>query len=71
MPNVVSRRTVTASDTPTHAEMVATLGGEDTGWTFTCQVPPVCHVNWFDSDWIKWIGDGWRRKPIFNEAIPF
>lgn len=66
MPAAVSHRTVTASDQPTHAEKMATLNGQDTGWDYYYQTPPVYHGNWSDSDILRWIGDNWFRKPNPN-----
>ncbi len=49
-------------DEPTHAEKLATLRGEETGWGYWISAPPVPTNLWSDEDWVRFIGTRWYRK---------
>jgi hypothetical protein len=49
-------------DQPTHDEKFRTLQGEETGWGYWFNTPPVQHATWTHEDWIKFIGDRWFRR---------
>lgn len=52
---------------PTEEEKIATLRGEETGWGYWMQVPPVSTHLWNNQDWIRFIGDKWFRKTNLKE----
>ena len=47
---------------PTPQEKIDTLNGQETGWGYWMQVPPVSTALWDNQDWIRFIGDKWFRK---------
>lgn len=49
------------NDQPDERTKLDTLAGKETGWTFSMEVPPVPTLYWSGHDWIRWIGDRWRR----------
>jgi hypothetical protein len=53
---------------PTEQEKIDTLKGEETGWGYWMQVPPVSTALWNNHDWIRFIGDKWFRKTNLKEA---
>ena len=44
---------------PTNEVKLATLRGENTGWSYGFNVPPVPTDQWSDQAWIIFIGDQW------------
>ena len=44
---------------PTNAVKLATLRGENTGWSYSFNVPPVSHDQWSNQNWVDYIGDHW------------
>jgi hypothetical protein len=39
----------------TYAEKLSALRGESQHFTYFCNNPGVCHVEWSESDWVTWI----------------
>lgn len=55
---------------PTLDEKRRTLNGEETGWGYWMQVPPVSTHLWTNDDWIRFIGTNWfRRKTQAEEEL--
>ena len=57
-----------AKEQPTQEQKLATLRGEETGWGYWMQVPPVSTHLWTDADWIRFIGNKWFKKANLKEA---
>lgn len=57
-----------AKEQPTQEQKLATLRGEETGWGYWMQVPPVSTHLWNDHDWIRFIGTNWFLKTNLKEA---
>jgi len=47
---------------PTHAEKLRTLEGQDTGWGYYFEPPPVPTGAWNHDDWVRYIGNRWYWK---------
>lgn len=55
---------INKDDQPDVQTKLETLRGEDTGWDYLFNVPPVPHWLWTYPEWVTYIGDNWFRKAV-------
>ena len=54
----------TAKEQPDLDTKLRIMRGEELGWDYRFQVPPVTTFFWTPHDWITWIGNNWFRIPL-------
>jgi len=55
MTRLIARRHDVVQFDLTYAEKLSALRGESQQFSYFCNNPGVCHVEWSESDWVTWI----------------